>query len=114
MRTRAYCAHPSVHDRWALRCMSRCPDQVLSLKRDIQSPSKLGTHLSTHCSRNEWLSQPCIPREYSPDLWCESAIRYHSTTGPIMNFINNKSNPDEKMYGLPIGCSSVHWDLVSY
>ncbi|GFW71728.1 uncharacterized protein TNCV_219421 [Trichonephila clavipes] len=33
---RAYCAHPSIHDHWVLRCMSRCPDQVVSLTRDPQ------------------------------------------------------------------------------
>ncbi|GFT02886.1 hypothetical protein TNCV_1846881 [Trichonephila clavipes] len=46
-------------------CMSRCPDQVDSLKQDLQclSPSKLGTHLSTHCSMDERLSRPCPARE---------------------------------------------------
>ncbi|GFX12268.1 hypothetical protein TNCV_63141 [Trichonephila clavipes] len=34
MRDRAYCAHSSIQDPWVLRCMSRCPDQVVSLKRD--------------------------------------------------------------------------------
>ncbi|GFW40151.1 uncharacterized protein TNCV_5118341 [Trichonephila clavipes] len=54
MRVRAYCAHPSIRDHWPLRCMSRCPDQVISLKRDpsVKSPSKLSTHLSTHCNRD--------------------------------------------------------------
>ncbi|GFX63522.1 putative transposable element [Trichonephila clavipes] len=33
MRARAYCVHPSLRDHWILRCMSRCPDQVVSLKR---------------------------------------------------------------------------------
>ncbi|GFV94566.1 hypothetical protein TNCV_3826331 [Trichonephila clavipes] len=45
-------AHPSIRDRWALRCMSRGPDQVVSLKRDPQylSPqASFSTHLSTHC-----------------------------------------------------------------
>ncbi|GFV62216.1 uncharacterized protein TNCV_2034941 [Trichonephila clavipes] len=28
MRARAYCAHPSIRDHWALRCLSRCLDQV--------------------------------------------------------------------------------------
>ncbi|GFS64320.1 uncharacterized protein TNCV_3955231 [Trichonephila clavipes] len=37
MRARAYCAHPSMwDDHWVLRCMSRCPEQVVSLKRDHQ------------------------------------------------------------------------------
>ncbi|GFT29630.1 uncharacterized protein TNCV_4890721 [Trichonephila clavipes] len=39
MRARAYCAHPSIRDHWVLRCMSRCDDQVVSLKRDPQSLS---------------------------------------------------------------------------
>ncbi|GFU50315.1 HTH_Tnp_Tc3_2 domain-containing protein [Trichonephila clavipes] len=61
MRARAYCAHPSIRDHWALRCMNICTDQVVSLQRDppvIKSPSKIGTHLSTHCSRDERLSRP--------------------------------------------------------
>ncbi|GFU08016.1 hypothetical protein TNCV_1527571 [Trichonephila clavipes] len=33
MKTMAYCAHPSIRDHWALRCMSRCPSQVVSQKR---------------------------------------------------------------------------------
>ncbi|GFS79289.1 hypothetical protein TNCV_4409451 [Trichonephila clavipes] len=43
MKARAYCAHPSIRDHWGLRCMSRCPDQVVSLKRDHQclSPQAL-------------------------------------------------------------------------
>ncbi|GFX33861.1 uncharacterized protein TNCV_3962701 [Trichonephila clavipes] len=36
MRVRAYCAHPSIRDHWVLRCRSRCPDQMVSLKRDSQ------------------------------------------------------------------------------
>ncbi|GFW94331.1 hypothetical protein TNCV_1432661 [Trichonephila clavipes] len=36
MGDRDYCAHPSTRDHWALRCMSRCPDQLISLKRDFQ------------------------------------------------------------------------------
>ncbi|GFV81331.1 integrase catalytic domain-containing protein [Trichonephila clavipes] len=36
MRARTYYAHPSIRDHWVLRCMSRCPDQVVSLKRDPQ------------------------------------------------------------------------------
>ncbi|GFX40744.1 hypothetical protein TNCV_1218671 [Trichonephila clavipes] len=34
-----YCAHPNIRDHWALRYKSRCPDQVLSLKRDPKCPS---------------------------------------------------------------------------
>ncbi|GFS95086.1 hypothetical protein TNCV_2704491 [Trichonephila clavipes] len=34
MRVKAYYAHLSIRDHWALRYMSRCPDQVVSLKRN--------------------------------------------------------------------------------
>ncbi|GFY07756.1 hypothetical protein TNCV_4133531 [Trichonephila clavipes] len=34
MRARAYSAHPSIRDHWALSCISRCPDHVVSLKRE--------------------------------------------------------------------------------
>ncbi|GFU54391.1 hypothetical protein TNCV_3365821 [Trichonephila clavipes] len=50
----------------------------------FKSPSKLGTHLSTHCSMDESLSRPCLAREENPDLRCGSAIRYHSATGPYI------------------------------
>ncbi|GFY32640.1 hypothetical protein TNCV_673951 [Trichonephila clavipes] len=33
---RVYCSRTSIRDHWALRCISRCPDQVVSLKRDSQ------------------------------------------------------------------------------
>ncbi|GFW55933.1 uncharacterized protein TNCV_4390741 [Trichonephila clavipes] len=36
MRANGYCAHQSIRDYWALRSLSRCPDQVVSLKRDPQ------------------------------------------------------------------------------
>ncbi|GFT67483.1 hypothetical protein TNCV_2360921 [Trichonephila clavipes] len=85
MRARVYCVHPSIRYHWALRCMSRCPHQVVSLCEArhpvFKSPSKLGTHLSTHCSRGERLSRPFPARERNLDLRCGSAIRYHSTAG---------------------------------
>ncbi|GFX85636.1 hypothetical protein TNCV_2470381 [Trichonephila clavipes] len=37
MRTSNYYAHPNIRDHWALRCMNRCPDLVVCLKREIQS-----------------------------------------------------------------------------
>ncbi|GFX76913.1 hypothetical protein TNCV_2257761 [Trichonephila clavipes] len=66
MSARAYCGYPSIRDHWALRCMSKCPDQVVSLKRDppvLKSSSKVGTHLTTHYSRDERLSRPHQARE---------------------------------------------------
>ncbi|GFW36600.1 hypothetical protein TNCV_1956001 [Trichonephila clavipes] len=34
MMARAYCGRPSIRDHWALRCIIRCPDQLVRLKRD--------------------------------------------------------------------------------
>ncbi|GFW28972.1 hypothetical protein TNCV_202951 [Trichonephila clavipes] len=47
--------------------MCRCFGQVVSQTRNpsVQSPSKLGTHLSTHC-RDEMLSRPCPARDLNP------------------------------------------------
>ncbi|GFT17549.1 hypothetical protein TNCV_4807861 [Trichonephila clavipes] len=36
MRARVYHVYPSTCDHWVLRCMSKCPHQVVSLKRDPQ------------------------------------------------------------------------------
>ncbi|GFV90395.1 hypothetical protein TNCV_935271 [Trichonephila clavipes] len=36
MRARNYCAHHNRRDHWTLRCMNRCPDLVVCLKRYLQ------------------------------------------------------------------------------
>ncbi|GFW99328.1 hypothetical protein TNCV_3981521 [Trichonephila clavipes] len=36
MRARNYCAHHNTRDHWTLRCMNRCPNLVVCLKRDLQ------------------------------------------------------------------------------
>ncbi|GFU79478.1 hypothetical protein TNCV_872471 [Trichonephila clavipes] len=46
----------------------------------FNSPSKLGTHLSTLCSREERLSRPCSARERTRT--CEMEARY-ATTRPL-------------------------------
>ncbi|GFT30453.1 hypothetical protein TNCV_2377411 [Trichonephila clavipes] len=53
MRTKAYYAHLSIRDHWALRCMSRFPDQVVSLKRIPQClvPEKAWSIKSLHVKR---------------------------------------------------------------
>ncbi|GFV78580.1 hypothetical protein TNCV_1888861 [Trichonephila clavipes] len=63
MRARTYCAHRSIRDHWALRCMSRSGGHSEARPPVFKSPSKLGTHLSTHCSRDEMLSRSCPARE---------------------------------------------------
>ncbi|GFU14234.1 uncharacterized protein TNCV_3579091 [Trichonephila clavipes] len=59
--------------------MSRSGDQFEARSPVFKSQRKLGTHLSTHCSSDERLSRFCPAREWSPDLWCGSMIRYHSS-----------------------------------
>ncbi|GFT07558.1 hypothetical protein TNCV_4045251 [Trichonephila clavipes] len=74
--------HPNIRDHWALRCMNRCPDLVVCLKRDLQclrpeaslvliyQPNVAGmkgrVDLAQHVNR-------------TADLWCGSTIHYHST-----------------------------------
>ncbi|GFW55560.1 hypothetical protein TNCV_119441 [Trichonephila clavipes] len=36
MRARNYCACHNTRDHWTLRCMNRCPNLVVCLKRDLQ------------------------------------------------------------------------------
>ncbi|GFU97970.1 hypothetical protein TNCV_383351 [Trichonephila clavipes] len=52
MSSRSYCTYPSIRNHWVLRCISGCPVQMVSLKRERDSqslsPIKLGTHISTH------------------------------------------------------------------
>ncbi|GFW08149.1 uncharacterized protein TNCV_2979161 [Trichonephila clavipes] len=45
--------------------MSRSGGQSEVRPPVLKSPSKLGTHLSTHCSRDERMSRPCPAREYT-------------------------------------------------
>ncbi|GFX97984.1 hypothetical protein TNCV_4906351 [Trichonephila clavipes] len=67
--------------------MSRSVGQSESALSVFKSPSKLGTQLSNHGSRDERLSRPCRAREQNPDLWCGSATRYCSITGPLTSTI---------------------------
>ncbi|GFU63637.1 hypothetical protein TNCV_4588421 [Trichonephila clavipes] len=53
----------------------------------FKSPSKLGTHLSTHCSRDERLIQPCpaLGIEPTPVVWKRD-------TFPLDHWASNTSN----------------------
>ncbi|GFX96101.1 hypothetical protein TNCV_2289911 [Trichonephila clavipes] len=86
MRARVYCAHPSTRDHWATDVheqMSRSGGQFEARPSVFKSPSKLGTHLSTHCSRDERLSRPCPAREWNLD----PEARY-TTTRPLVLLLN--------------------------
>ncbi|GFU64846.1 hypothetical protein TNCV_784971 [Trichonephila clavipes] len=51
MRAKAYRAHPSIRDHWVLRCMSRCPYQGASLKRDRQGLSPQASRGRVHTAK---------------------------------------------------------------
>ncbi|GFT27315.1 hypothetical protein TNCV_5140861 [Trichonephila clavipes] len=76
-------------DHWA----TAAPGGQSEAKPSVfKSPNKLGTHLSIHYSRDERLSGPFPAREWNLDLWCGSAIRYHSITGlPISIYMVSTS-----------------------
>ncbi|GFW51575.1 hypothetical protein TNCV_4212531 [Trichonephila clavipes] len=82
MKARDYYAHPNIRDLWVLRCMNRCPDLVVCLKRDLQCLRPQAS-LVLICRPNVAgmkgrvdLAQP-INR--TQDLRCESTMHYHST-----------------------------------
>ncbi|GFV42007.1 hypothetical protein TNCV_2838261 [Trichonephila clavipes] len=61
MRARGYCAYPSIRDHWHEQ-MSRSSGQSEAIPPVFKSSRKLTTHLSTHSSRDERLSQHCLTR----------------------------------------------------
>ncbi|GFU62555.1 hypothetical protein TNCV_1313911 [Trichonephila clavipes] len=67
MKTNAYCALPSIHSillgAEVHEQMSRSGGQSEVRTPVFLSPSKLGTHLSIHCSRDERLSRTCPAQE---------------------------------------------------
>ncbi|GFU15426.1 hypothetical protein TNCV_2700251 [Trichonephila clavipes] len=82
MRARNYCAHHNTRDHWALRCMNRCPELMVCLKKDLQClrlqasfvliyrPNKAGMKGRVN------LAQPV---NRTQDLWCGNTVQYHST-----------------------------------
>ncbi|GFU52090.1 hypothetical protein TNCV_3225121 [Trichonephila clavipes] len=89
MRARNYYSHPNLRDHWALRSMNRCPNMLVSLKRDLQclrpQASLILIYLPnvTGMKGRVDLSQPV---NRTPDLWCEA--RY-TTTRPYS--VKNKT-----------------------
>ncbi|GFV55904.1 hypothetical protein TNCV_1390201 [Trichonephila clavipes] len=79
MRARNYCAHPNIRDHWTLRCMNRCPDLMVCLKRDLQClrlPASLVLIYVAGMKGRVDLTQPV---KRTPDMWCGSTIHYHLT-----------------------------------
>ncbi|GFW99055.1 hypothetical protein TNCV_3008251 [Trichonephila clavipes] len=53
MRARAYCAHPSVRDHWALKCISRCPDQVEGVLMFLEPTRATYRRLRTYLGKEQ-------------------------------------------------------------
>ncbi|GFU02919.1 retrotransposable element Tf2 protein type 1 [Trichonephila clavipes] len=82
MRARNYCAHPNTRDHWTLRCMNRCPDLVVCLKRDLQClrpQASLVLIYRPNVAGMKGRVGLALPVNRTQDLWCGSMIHYHST-----------------------------------
>ncbi|GFX97098.1 hypothetical protein TNCV_555881 [Trichonephila clavipes] len=82
MRAGNYYAHPNIREHWALRCMNRCPDLVVCLKRDLQCLRPQASLILIY-RPNVALMKGRVdlaqPVNRTQDLWCGSTIDYHST-----------------------------------
>ncbi|GFW33723.1 hypothetical protein TNCV_4051721 [Trichonephila clavipes] len=82
MRARAYCVHPSIRDHWTLRYMSRCPDQVVSLKQDLWYSFIDPLHDEAHFWLNGYVNkQNCrICSEANPQVYVETPLHPEKLT----------------------------------
>ncbi|GFT63104.1 hypothetical protein TNCV_1801691 [Trichonephila clavipes] len=81
MRARNYCAHHNTRDHWTQRCMNRCPDLVVCLKRDLQClipEASLVLIYGPNVAGMKGGVDLAQPVNRTPDLWCGSTIHYHS------------------------------------
>ncbi|GFY10480.1 hypothetical protein TNCV_2565081 [Trichonephila clavipes] len=82
MRARNYYAPPNIRDHWALSCMNRCPDQVVSLKRDLQCLRPQARFVFIYRPNVAGMKgrvDLAQPVNRTQDLWFRSTIHYHST-----------------------------------
>ncbi|GFW26896.1 hypothetical protein TNCV_1377391 [Trichonephila clavipes] len=81
MRAMNYCAHHNTSDHWTLRCMNRCPDLVVCLKRDLQClrpEASLVLIYRHNVAEMKGRVDLADPVNRTPDLWCGSTIHNHS------------------------------------
>ncbi|GFU48260.1 hypothetical protein TNCV_4626761 [Trichonephila clavipes] len=82
MRARNYYAHPNIRDHWALKCMNRCPDLEVCLKRDLQCFRPQASLLLVYrpnVAGRKGRVDIAQPVNRTQDLWSGSTIHYHST-----------------------------------
>ncbi|GFX59256.1 hypothetical protein TNCV_4304881 [Trichonephila clavipes] len=80
-RARNYCAHHNTRDHWTLRCMNRCPDLVVCLKRDLQClrpEASLVLIYRHNVAGMEVRVDLAQPVNRTPDLWWGGTRHYHS------------------------------------
>ncbi|GFX43864.1 uncharacterized protein TNCV_4111431 [Trichonephila clavipes] len=81
MRARNYGAHHNTRDHWMLRCMNRCSDLVVCLKRDLQClrpEASLVLIYRPNVAGMKGRVDLAQPVKRTPDLWCGSTMHYHS------------------------------------
>ncbi|GFU19338.1 hypothetical protein TNCV_3032561 [Trichonephila clavipes] len=82
MRARNYYAHPNIRDHWTLRCMNRCPELVVSLKRGLRClrpQASLVLIYRPNAAEMKGRVDLAQPVNITQDLWSGSSIHYHST-----------------------------------
>ncbi|GFU46935.1 hypothetical protein TNCV_111051 [Trichonephila clavipes] len=106
MRVRAYCAHLSICDHWALRCISRCPDPVISFKRDLQCLSPKASLVLIYRPITVWIEPGPVAWECDTlqlDHWAFTLYIYtnveflKSPTYPVVWLEILDLNPGEDM-----------------
>ncbi|GFX33162.1 hypothetical protein TNCV_3823341 [Trichonephila clavipes] len=96
MRARVCSAHSSIRDHWALRYMSRCPDQVVSLKRDSQCLRPQASLVLIYrpiavCMKG--CSRPCLARgiEPGPVVWKRDTLPLDHWARRVITYCKKKT-----------------------
>ncbi|GFV51970.1 hypothetical protein TNCV_1323231 [Trichonephila clavipes] len=79
---RNYYDHPNIRDHWALRCLNRCLDLVVCLKRALQClrpQASLELIYRPNVAGKKGRFDLAQPVSRTSDLWCGSTIHYHSS-----------------------------------
>ncbi|GFV74167.1 RNase H domain-containing protein [Trichonephila clavipes] len=118
MTARNYCAHHNTRDHWTLRCMNRCPDLVVCLKRDLQClrpEASLVLIYRPNVARMKGRVDLAQPVNRTPDLWenlsASSISNYDCILSPFFiphpserNAINIVQSSDKSTEDFPVIC----------
>ncbi|GFU21358.1 BTB domain-containing protein [Trichonephila clavipes] len=80
MRVKVYCAHHSIRYHWALRCMSRCPDEAKKLEKPLLTNRKICRPQATKTKKST-LSPLSLDKthharlgQYAANLWKDKVL----------------------------------------